>query len=228
MSKIGDMYLRQQEIFDKEKVDTPITVIGAGSLGSWLVLGLAKLGFRDITVYDDDRVELHNIPNQLFTLEDAEEDPEIEAGMTKVDALAAHVRQFTGIAIKPMFVRFDRQELKGLVIVTPDNMATRKQVFLRCIDNDAVKFFMDGRMGGQTYKCYAVNPNDGKQAQFYLSQWHSDEMGSPEPCTAKGVVYNAAMCSMELVNMAKRHVMGQDVPKSIIVDSMGMWREVNW
>lgn len=219
---MSDMYLRQQDIFDKTKVDTPITVIGAGSLGSWLVLGLAKLGFKDITVFDDDIVELHNIPNQAFLIRDA------ELGVTKVMALGAIVRQATGVEITMRAERFERQPLSGLVIVTPDNMATRRQVFMRCIDNVGITFFLDGRMGGQTYKVYGVNPNVPAQAQYYLSNWHSDEEGSQEQCTARGVGYNAVMCAMELVNLAKRHVMGQDVPRSIITDAMGMWREVYW
>lgn len=227
--KIGDMYLRQQDIFNREKADTPITVIGAGSLGSWLVLGLAKLGFKDITVYDDDQVELHNIPNQFFSEADTQDDSGIEgSGLYKVFALQRNVERFTNIDIKIHAERFERQPLSGLVIVTPDNMATRKQVFLRCMDNANVMFFMDGRMGGQTYKCYAADPNNAAQAQYYLGTWHSDEQGSQEECTARGVGYNAVMCSMELVNMAKRKVMGQEVPKAIIADSGGMWREVTW
>ena len=227
-SKIGDMYLRQQEIFDQTKAAQPITVIGAGSLGSWLVLGLAKLGFSDITVFDDDIVELHNIPSQFYNMINADGIATDGEAETKVMALHNNINLFTDIRIKIHPERFERQPLKGLVIVTPDNMATRKSVFLRCVDNMNVPYFIDGRMGGQTYKIYAVNPNNAADAQYYLRHWHSDEEGSPEPCTARGVGYNAAMCAMEMVNVAKRVAMGQDVPKEIIYDSGGMWREVAW
>lgn len=222
------MYLRQQDIFDLDKATTPITVIGAGSLGSWTVLGLAKLGFQDITVYDDDLVALHNIPNQFFSLSDADFGHDEEEPLAKVVALAKSVHEFTGVRIKAHQELFVGQSLSKVVIVTPDNMATRKQVFLRCMDNDSVSFFVDGRMGGQTYKVYSANPTVGMQARYYLSQWHSDEQGSLEECTARGVGYNAVMCAMEIVNITKRYVMEQGCPKLIVADAMGMWRTVEW
>lgn len=223
------MYLRQQDIFDREKASMPILVIGAGSLGSWTVLGLAKLGFKDITVWDNDKVELHNIPNQFFTPGDAEESEVNGPALKKVVALWSHTEHFTGITIVPCFGRFTHQAIdQELVIVTPDNMQTRKSVFMRCIGHNKVKYFIDGRMGGQAYRVYANNPNNTAAKEFYLSKWIPDSQGAEEECTARGVGYNAVMCAMEIVNIAKRCAMGQDIPKEIIADSGGMWREVNW
>lgn len=45
----------------------PIVVCGAGAVGSNLVDNLTRQGFRKVTVVDDDRVEAHNIPTQVWS-----------------------------------------------------------------------------------------------------------------------------------------------------------------
>lgn len=225
MERDSALYLRQLDIFDVSRAHVPVTVIGAGSLGSWLVLGLAKLGFDNITVYDFDSVALHNIPNQFYTMRDGDEEvgPEL-----KVEALRRLVDFFSGVEIAIRPEKFQAQPLEGIIIATPDNMATRKSVFMRCTENSRVLRFLDGRMGGQSYRTYAIDPNDHAQRDFYLKRWYPDEAGAEEKCTERGVVYNAVACAMDLVNLTKRFVMGQEVPREIVVDSGGLWREVTW
>ena len=59
-------YWRQTDIVDADRLaELPVTVIGAGATGSFITLALAKMGVRHITVYDDDTVEEHNLPNQF-------------------------------------------------------------------------------------------------------------------------------------------------------------------
>ena len=61
--------LRQLEIaYPSQFKDRPITVIGAGGIGAATVVALAKTGFENITVYDFDTVEQHNLPNQLLPM----------------------------------------------------------------------------------------------------------------------------------------------------------------
>ena len=45
-------FLRQMDICPPEKLQFPITVIGAGAIGSASVLTLAKMGCGNITVWD--------------------------------------------------------------------------------------------------------------------------------------------------------------------------------
>ena len=58
-------FQRQLDIVAPEQLAFPIVVIGAGAVGSATVVTLAKMGCSDITVWDDDLLEEHNIPNQL-------------------------------------------------------------------------------------------------------------------------------------------------------------------
>ena len=42
-------FSRHKQLFDPENFNTPVTVLGAGATGSFLVLFLAKLGIKNIT-----------------------------------------------------------------------------------------------------------------------------------------------------------------------------------
>lgn len=57
-----------QDALNKGKV----VVVGAGALGNFLIAILNAYGMGEITIYDDDRIELHNLARQiLFTENDA-------------------------------------------------------------------------------------------------------------------------------------------------------------
>ena len=68
-------FLRQLDIADPSKFkDKPVTVIGAGGIGAATAVALAKTGFENITVYDFDTLEEHNIPSQLLPIWVGEQD----------------------------------------------------------------------------------------------------------------------------------------------------------
>jgi molybdopterin-synthase adenylyltransferase len=75
-----DRFIRQRDVLPPDKLaKLAISVIGCGAVGSFTVLTLAKMGITDITVYDGDKVEEHNLPNQWYKLD--------HLGMNKTDAL---------------------------------------------------------------------------------------------------------------------------------------------
>ena len=62
---------KHQEFFNPaEKVNKEINIIGCGAIGSYVALQLVKLGCTDINLWDFDRVESHNITNQVYTNKD--------------------------------------------------------------------------------------------------------------------------------------------------------------
>ena len=65
MSLAEARFQRQLDIVSPEQLSFAIVVIGAGAIGSAAVVTLAKMGCSDVTVWDDDILEEHNIPNQL-------------------------------------------------------------------------------------------------------------------------------------------------------------------
>src|SRR5947209_2436987 len=97
----------------------PVTLCGAGALGSQLADNLARQGFRRLRVIDRDRVEEHNVSTQLYG--------ESEVGAWKVEVLRQRLFRATGIEIdalrKELTDRTARSLLQngGLVIDTFDN-----------------------------------------------------------------------------------------------------------
>ena len=108
----------------------PVTLCGAGALGSLVADNLARQGFRQWKVIDRDRVEEHNVGTQLYG--------KAEVGAWKVEALRNRIFRAVGVEIEAVAKEFSernsRSLLKGsaLVLDTFDNSAARKLVQERC------------------------------------------------------------------------------------------------
>jgi len=113
-------YLRQQDLVPLEKLNIPITVIGAGAIGSAAVVALAKMGCSNLTVWDDDLLEEVNIPNQLCRTD--------MVGKPKVEALAELTKNLTDTQIQTENRRYHGQRLLGLVVAAVDSMEGRQSV----------------------------------------------------------------------------------------------------
>ena len=124
-------YRKQINLIDAEEVNVPINIIGCGALGSWLVLFLLKMGFKNITVYDFDNIEEHNIPNQCFS--------ESQVGMAKVDAMDSLCKMFNKDAEER--VKFVNQKItlrevwgmEGIILCAVDSMRVRKEIYSNSI-----------------------------------------------------------------------------------------------
>ena len=170
---------RHVGIFDPVKFDTPVHVIGAGATGSWLTLQLAKLGVQDINVWDFDKVEDHNLANQLFGPE--------HVGMEKVVALAKIVKQLTGMDIKVKNEKVEAQRLAGIVFVLTDTMSSRKQIFDNCIKmNPNVKLMVETRMGVDLGNIYTICGTELDEIKFWESRWvEDDKISEVSACGSK-------------------------------------------
>lgn len=147
---------RHSSIFNPAKHQEPIHIIGAGATGSRLFSSLVELGFQDITVYDDDIVEIHNLANQLFSMEDLNK--------KKVDALNDWVNKKLGEGLKYGSFITDRLPnenyiLDGYVFLLTDTMSSRKEIFDSCLkDNDSIKRVIETRMASSYGNIFSFNP----------------------------------------------------------------------
>jgi molybdopterin/thiamine biosynthesis adenylyltransferase len=204
------LYQRQLDILTPEKAEKEaITIIGAGATGSFVALTLAKMGFKDITVYDKDNVELHNLPNQFF--------PVSCLGDNKALALQATVEDFTAIKIKAIPEMFEDQKLSGIVISALDSMSGRKLIFERCI-KDKVKLLIDPRAGAEVVRVFTIDPNISFDQKFYRDNWFEDSAGLSTPCTAAAIIYSVQSITSFICNQVKRYVMMEDFKKDIYMD----------
>lgn len=173
-------YWRQLDIFSPTKFKTPITIIGAGATGSYITMLLAKMGCRDITVYDDDEVETHNLPNQIFRLQDV--------GKKKVHALAEMVKEATGTSINPIPKKFTGGLLKGIVFALTDTMKSRKQIWDKSVKYQlSVELLIETRMAAEGGKIYAVKPLIPAHVEAYEKTLYSDEESEESACTNRAI-----------------------------------------
>ena len=206
-------FLRQLDILDPEKLARlTVTVIGAGAVGSFTTVALAKMGLSDLTVYDDDLVTDHNLPNQFYR--------EVDVGRPKVEALAEIVQAFAGIGIKAGQERYTDQPLSGLVVSAVDSMEARRTIWRRVRMNPAVDLFIDARLGAEVARVFTVDPTDPDDLRQYQASLHSSDDAFQAPCTARATVYCAAGISALIASTVRQHVAGERVSRELIQD----WR----
>lgn len=198
---------RQLEIIPLGVLGTPINVVGAGAIGSFTVLALAKMGFMDITVFDNDEVSIENMNCQWYRHTDI--------GQPKVAALRNLVEAFTGMTITAHPERYNGEApLPGIVISAVDSMAVRKTIWAaharRAI---GTKLVVDPRMGAESALCYAMRPMKVADCDTYAKTLYSDTEAVHERCTAKATMYTACMLSGFVAKVVKDFVCGDAYPR---------------
>ena len=182
--------VRQHDLVPEKILDTPITIVGAGAIGSWVTLSLAKMGFENIRVYDDDEVDTVNLSSQFFRRSDVEK--------PKVLALKEMVEEFTGVDIDAIHGRFTNETginpMPGIVISAVDSMVSRKAIY-QSSKNSPVKFLIDPRMGAESALLYVCKPMDHDDRKRYEKTFYSDQEAVQERCTAKATIFTANMLS---------------------------------
>lgn len=196
MSFSNEHLTRQLDIVPIDILGTKITIIGAGAIGGWTTLALAKMGFCDITVYDFDKVDTVNMNSQFFRFSDI--------GKPKVMALKDLVKDFTGTEITAKGEKYESGMFTGIVISAVDSMAVRKQIW----ENHKLKGFftkavIDPRMGAESALLYTMRPTLTKDIEDYEKALYSDENALQERCTAKATIYTANLLSGLVVKAVK-------------------------
>lgn len=192
---------RHRDLISPEAYAKKIVVVGAGAIGSFVVLSLAKMGYHNIHAYDFDTVEPENIGSQFFNIE--------SIGKKKVDALGRMVWDFTGIAIQ----MHDREVKEGerldahIVISAVDNMKVRKMLY----EASDCHYLIDPRMGAE-YATMTTVKMDGSKSEHesYQKSLFSDEEAVRERCTAKTTIYTVLLIAGQVVKAVKDITTGSE------------------
>jgi len=197
---------------------------GAGGIGSWLSLMLARAGYKPI-VYDFDIVEEHNIGGQLFSKD--------SVNKSKVAALKEVVYSFSGEDMTANNERYTKDSMTHHYMFSAfDNMQARKDMFeswvayveewkeIQNVDNVAsedesvdtgVPVFIDGRLLMEQLTIFCVTPD---KIDEYRKHLFDDSEVAPEPCTLKQTSHSAAMIASHMVGFFTNHygnnVVGDD------------------
>ena len=140
------------EYLDPSTVRERIHIIGCGAIGSTLAENLARFGFTKISLYDFDRVEPHNIANQMFTGADIGK-PKIEA----VKELVVKINPEAEKDIKLFPEGWTGQRLSGYVFLCVDNIDLRRKIASENKLNNTIKAMFDFRMGLTDAQHYAAD-----------------------------------------------------------------------
>ena len=196
---------RQLDVLDVPRLArTPITVIGAGAVGSFTVLALAKSGAECITVYDDDLIEAHNLPNQWYRLTDL--------GRPKVQALKALVLEMTGVDIKVVQERFRGDGASEVTICAVDSMDVRIALWRALHPRPAM--WVDARMGAEVGKVMCV----GAFGSWYEETLHPSSEAYRAPCTARATMYCASGLAAFIAGQVANYASDRPTRQEITVD----------
>jgi len=207
---IQNRFLRQLDIVSPDKLGFPITVIGAGAIGSAAVVCLAKMGCSSISVWDDDRLEEMNISNQFCK-------PAL-VGQLKVDALTELVFELTGVKVEGIPRRYGGQSLKGVVIVAVDTMTARQIAWKRVRLNLRIPLLIDARMGAEFARIYSIHPMNADDADFYEENLYSGDEAERLPCSARAIIYCPTIIGGLTALIVKSHAVGKAAPREILFD----------
>ena len=209
-------YTRQYDIISPEVLDDyHVTLVGAGGIGAATGLALAKLGVQWMDIYDFDRVDDVNIPTQLHKVSDI--------GRPKVVALANLMKEFSD-EIKgeahPHAMASDTFIGNPVVISAVDSIAARKEIWDATYNSQGVEWYLDARMGAETFQLYTVHLEDVDTVEPYqnmLRNLHDDDIPDA-PCTARATIYTAFIAAGHIAHQVKRIAMEEDVPSVLIHD----------
>ena len=184
---IQNDFSRQANILNPEEFNRPIHIIGAGATGSWVAFTLAKMGLNNITVYDFDEVGMHNLPNQMFGLNDIDKN--------KALSIRNIIRRFTGFNIKAKTQKVEGyQPLQGIVFMLTDTMKSRKDIYNMSIKNNPnIDLLIETRMDLRGGRIYAIDPKNRYMCKQYEGTFYSDDEAEVSACGVSQTVLPTAL-----------------------------------
>lgn len=211
------VFARQLDIVKPSELNFPILVVGAGGIGSWAVLTLAKMGCPDITVVDFDTVEDHNIPSQFYST--------AQKGQKKVVALAESISTYTGITIKTIDTKYqdipseERSKNYSIIILAVDSLEQRREIWEQFVQQTTqFDVLIDTRMANELIRVFIASPYSPSSLTEYVKTLDTSKPVHQEPCTSRAVVYNTFMCGGLIGLIVKKFAKKESVKKNLTFD----------
>lgn len=210
---------KSYEFFAPEKYNTRIHIIGCGSVGSTLAENLVRCGLTKITLWDFDKVEAHNIVNQMFRQQDV--------GKLKAEALKDILMDINPEVKDTIEVKTDGWQgklLSGYIFLCVDSIDLRREFVEKHMNSPTVKAVFDFRTSLESAQHYAADWNDIDMKKNLLSsmQFSHDEAAEETPVSACGVTLGVAttvrlICALGVNNFIN-FVKGNGIKKFVMID----------
>ncbi len=181
-----------------------IIIAGIGGIGSNVAFQLARMIPANLTLYDDDNVEMINMAGQLFSSNNI--------GESKVNAIANMIYDYTSmkqvLAIKDKFT--SDKEPGDIMICGFDNMRARRTFFNSWYNHISDKseeerckcLYLDGRLSMDTLQILCIRGDDQYNIERYEREFlFADYEADTTICSMKQTTYLACMIGSLMVNL---------------------------
>jgi hypothetical protein len=207
-------YWRQLDLFSPDNFgDKEVHIVGVGATGSYVAYQLAKMGVKNIHVWDYDDVEPHNLPNQIYRLKDV--------GRSKVNALAEIIEEATGIKITPHNAAVvGGTQLKGIIFLLVDGMDIRKDIWQGSLKFKLpVELMIETRMAIDNGRVYTIKPSRPADIKMWESTLYSDDEAEESACTNRSIAptvsFIASLAVWKLIKFAN----GEEYERELILSA---------
>ena len=208
-------YQRQIGLVDIESFkDNAISIIGCGAIGSYVASSLAKMGLTKFILYDFDKIEAHNLPNQFFK--------EKDIGKYKINATIKTMSEFNSsieiIAFNNKVEDVGFPLDAKIVISCVDSMEVRKYIFEESKKSKGVQLFIDCRMGGLQGQVYLIDMTKKKEIKNYEKSLFSEEEAVPIRCTEKSIIFTVLGIASLVCGQIVKIIQGEKIQNYIVLD----------
>lgn len=181
-----------------------IIIAGIGGIGSNVAFQLARMVPANLTLYDDDNVEMVNMAGQLYSYSDI--------GKCKVNAIADMIYDYTSmkqvLAVQSKFT--SDKEPGDIMICGFDNMRARRTFFNswrnhisdKSVEERAKCLYLDGRLSMDTLQILCIRGDDQYNIDRYEREFlFTDYEADATICSMKQTTYLACMIGSLMVNL---------------------------
>lgn len=211
---------KSYDVFQPEKYDCRVHIIGCGSVGSTIAENLARYGVTKMTLWDFDVVEAKNIANQMFRVKDI--------NRPKVDALAdilAEVNPDITDDLRLMGEGWKGQQLSGFVFLCVDSIEIRQQIVDMHMCNPNIRAMFDIRTGLWDAQHYAADWSDYDMRQNLRNSMNfsHEEAKEETPVSACNVTLGVCTTVRLICALAVKNFVdfwnGNPIRKFMLMDS---------
>ena len=181
-----------------------IIIAGIGGIGSNVAFQLARMIPANLTLYDDDNVEMVNMAGQLYSYSNI--------GKPKVNAIADMIYNYTSmkqvLAVQSKFT-LDK-EPGDIMICGFDNMRARRTFFNswcnhisdKSVEERVKCLYLDGRLSMDTLQILCIRGDDQYNIDRYEREFlFTDYEADATICSMKQTTYLACMIGSLMVNL---------------------------
>ena len=171
-------FLRNKDLIPIKSLNT-IGVVGLGGIGSFMIQGLAMMGWKAVVGYDSDSVSSHNLSSTCYPIK--------EVGLAKRESAERLFKRYSEDWQKfvPMENFGMNHTPENMMIVCTDDMESRRMVYEKWVELPNPRFFIDLRMGATSVELSTVTPSN----DYYLKDWIPTSAVEPAPCSMKHTVF---------------------------------------